>query len=122
MAFGLIAIGLAAVGIYGLVSYSVTQSTHEIGVRIALGAQRRDVSLRYLAHGMRLGLIGAAIGIAVAWTATRLMTAVLYGVSPTDPVAFGGAMALVLAIALLASFLPSWRAASTDPIQALRHP
>jgi putative ABC transport system permease protein len=122
MAFGLIAIGLAAVGIYGLVSYSVKHSTHEIGVRIALGAQRRDVSLRYLTRGMRLGVIGAVIGAVVAWTATRLMTAVLYGVSPTDPLAFGGAMGLVLGIALFASFLPSWRAASTDPIQALRQP
>jgi len=122
MAFGLIAIGLAAVGIYGLVSYSVKQSTHEIGVRIALGAQRRDVSLRFLTRGMRLGTIGAAIGVALAWTATRLMTALLYGVSPTDPLSFAGAMALVLGIALLASFLPSWRAASTDPIRALRQP
>ena len=109
-------------GIYGLVSYSVKHSTHEIGMRIALGAQRRDVSLQYLTRGMRLGLIGAAIGMAIAWTATRLMTAVLYAVSPTDPIALGGAMALVLSIALLASFLPSWRAASTDPIQALRQP
>jgi predicted permease len=122
MAFGLIAIGLAAVGVYGLVSYSVKQSTHEIGVRIALGAQRRDVSLQFLTRGMTLGLLGVGIGIAGALMATRLMAAVLYGVNPTDSVAFAGATGLVLGIALLASFLPSWRAASLNPIRALRHP
>ena len=122
IAFGLIAIGLAAVGIYGLVSYSVKQSTHEIGVRIALGSRRGDVVLRFLARGMRLGLLGAAIGIAGALMVTRFMVAVLYGVEANDPAAFGGAVGVVVAITLLASFLPSWRAASTNPIRALRHP
>jgi predicted permease len=122
LGFGLIAISLAAVGVYGLVAYSVKQSTHEIGVRIALGAQRRDVSLRFLTRGMRLGLLGVGIGIAGALMATRLMAAVLYGVNPTDSVTFAGATGLVLGLALFASFLPSWRAASLDPIRALRHP
>jgi macrolide transport system ATP-binding/permease protein len=120
-AFGLIAIGLAAVGVYGLVSYAVRQSTHEIGVRIALGARRGDVVLRFLTRGMWLGLLGAAIGIGAALMTTRLMVAVLYGVNAMDPVAFVGAAGVVLGITLFASLVPSWRAASTDPIRALRH-
>ena len=122
MAFGLIAIGLAALGVYGLVSYTARQSTHEIGVRMALGAGRADVVLRFVRRGMKLALIGAAIGIGLSVMVTRLMRAVLYGVSAMDPVAFIGASVVVLGIALLASFVPSWRAACTDPIRALRHP
>jgi predicted permease len=120
-AFGLIAIGLAAVGVYGLVSYTVKQSTHEIGVRIALGARRTDVVLRFLSRGMRLGLAGAALGVGAALMVTRLMVALLYGVSAMDLVSFAGAAVLVLGIALLAIFIPSWRAAGTDPVRALRH-
>jgi predicted permease len=119
--FGLIAIGLAGIGIYGLVSYTVRQSTQEIGIRMALGANRPSVVMRFLGRGMRLGLIGAAVGIGLSVMVTRWMVAVLFGVSPMDPVAFVGASAVVMGIALLASFVPSWRAASTDPIRALRH-
>lgn len=121
VAFGLMAIGLASVGIYGLVSYTVRQSTHEIGIRMALGAQRTDVVGRFMRRGLRLGLIGAGVGVAASLAATRLMTALLYGVRPTDPLAFAGALVLVLGIALFASFVPAWRAARTHPIAALRH-
>jgi ABC-type antimicrobial peptide transport system permease subunit len=122
MAFGLIAIGLAALGVYGLVSYAARQSTHEIGIRMALGAGRANVVLRFLRCGMKLGLIGAAVGIGLSVMVTRLMRAVLYGVGAMDPVAFIGASVVVLGIALLASFGSSWRAACTDPVRALRHP
>jgi putative ABC transport system permease protein len=119
--FGLSAMGLAALGIYGLVSYTVKQSTHEIGIRMALGAQRADVVRRFLGRGLRLGTIGAAIGIAAALTVTRLLGTLLYGVSATDVMSFAAASAVVLGIALAASILPAWRASRTNPIAALRH-
>lgn len=121
-AFGVIAIGLAAVGVYGLMSFAVRQSQHEIGVRLALGASRSAILRRFVGQGMRIGMAGAILGLAMALMTTRLMAAVLYGVNPFDPAALAGATALVLAVALLACVVPSWRAARCNPVRALRHP
>ena len=118
---GLIAVALAALGIYGLTAYTVKQSTHEIGIRMALGAQRADVVRRFLGRGLRLGAIGAVIGMAAALAVTRLLGTLLYGVSATDVASFAVASAVVLCIALAASIVPAWRAARTNPITALRH-
>jgi putative ABC transport system permease protein len=119
--FGTIALLLAAFGIYGLVSYSARQSAHEIAIRIAIGARRGDVMCRFLGSGLRLGVWGAVTGVFVALVLTRLLSALLYGVSPTDAIAFGAAPAAVLLIVLLASLVPAWRASRTDPSAALRH-
>ena len=119
--FGVIAMLLTALGTYGLVSYAARQSTHEIGIRIAIGADRRDLLTRFLARGLRLGVAGAACGLGLAVIVARLLTSLLYGVSPTDIVTFSGALALVMMIVLLASLIPAWRASRTDPIAALRH-
>lgn len=120
-AFGLMAMGIAAVGIYGLASYTVKQRTSEIGIRLALGAQRADIARQFLRSGLRLGTIGALIGFLLALGVTRLMVVVLYGVTPTDPFALGGAVGLVLGTTLVASFVPAWRAARTNPVTALHH-
>jgi predicted permease len=111
--FGAMAIGLAALGLFGLVSYAVKQSTREIGIRMALGASRSSVVNRFLASGLRLASIAAAT--------TRLMTFLLYEVGALDAVAFLGAAAIVLAIAIAASSAAAWRAAAVRPIAALRH-
>ena len=118
--FGAIAALLAAIGLYGLIAYTVEQSRHEVGICMALGASRTDVLRRFLGRGVRLGVIGTAIGLVVALAAARLMTAVLYGVNAMDPRTFATGAAAVLAIAAAASFLPAWRASKTDPIAALR--
>jgi hypothetical protein len=121
MVFGAIAMLLTALGTYGLVSYAARQSTHEIGIRIALGADRRDLLGRFLARGVRLGAAGAALGLLLSLTIARLVSGLLYGVGPTDVVSFTAALALVMTIVLLASLIPAWRASRTDPIAALRH-
>jgi ABC-type antimicrobial peptide transport system permease subunit len=121
LVFGLAGMALAAMGTYGLVSYSVKQSTQEIGIRMALGATGLVVVRGFLARGLRLGLIGAALGIATALVVSRLLTSVLYGVSATDVTSFGRALAVVLAGVLLATLIPAARAARTDPLRALRH-
>jgi putative ABC transport system permease protein len=119
--FGAIAMVLTAIGTYGLVSYAARQSTHEIGIRIAIGADRRDVLARFLGRGLRLGTIGAFCGLALSLMIARILATVLYGVSPTDVVSFTAALALVMTIVLAASLIPAWRASRTDPIAALRH-
>jgi macrolide transport system ATP-binding/permease protein len=119
--FGTAGMALAAMGIYGLVSYIVKQSTHEIGIRIALGAPRLSVVRRFLARGLRLGAIGTALGMVAALGVGWLLRGVLYGVSATDAVSFGRALALVLAVVIVATIVPAWRAARTDPLKALRH-
>jgi len=120
-ALGIAAMALASMGIYGLVSYTAKQSTHEIGIRMALGATGRDVVRRFLGRGLRLGAIGAALGIGGSYAVTRLLASVLYGVSATDPASFATASALVLGSALAATLIPAWRAARTDPMAALRY-
>jgi ABC-type antimicrobial peptide transport system permease subunit len=119
--FGVAGMALAAMGLYGLVSYIVKQSTHEIGIRMALGAPRLSVVRRFLARGLRLGGIGAAVGIVAALGVSRLLGGVLYGVSATDAVSFARALVLVLSIVIVATLVPAWRAARTNPVSALRH-
>jgi putative ABC transport system permease protein len=117
-AFGLL---LASVGIYGVISYAVSQRTREIGVRMALGARPADILGLIVGEGLKLVLVGAAIGIAAALVLTKLLGSLLYGVSATDPLIFLGVTALLFIIALLASFIPALRAMRVEPIVALRY-
>jgi len=109
------------IGIYGVLAYMVTQQIHEIGIRIALGAQRRDMLAQVLLRGARLVSIGAAIGLPVAAIVTRLMASLLYGVSPRDPVTFFGVSLVLVVAAMLACYVPALRATRVDPMVALRY-
>ena len=119
-AFALMAVVLAAVGVYGLISFSVAQRTREIGIRVALGAQSRQVMVPVLREGLGLALAGIGIGIAVSLAVTRFLADFLFGVKPTDPLTYAGVALLLLGIALVASYIPSRRALRVDPIVALR--
>jgi macrolide transport system ATP-binding/permease protein len=119
--FGVMTIVLAAIGIYGLVAYTVQQSTQEIGIRMAIGARRKDVAWSFLGRGATLAAIGTAIGLLMAMVASSAIGSLLYGVGARDVIAFAGGTALVMSIALVASFVPAWRASRTDPLVALRH-
>ncbi len=120
-AFGLAALALAAIGLYGVVSGSVTERTREIGVRLALGAQRRDVLLLILRQGITLTFSGVVLGLLAAWGVTRLLNKLLYSVSATDPLTFGVVALLLTVVAWLACLLPARRATKVDPLIALRH-
>ncbi len=119
-AFAGVALLLALVGLYGLVSYSVARRTHEFGIRMALGAGRTDVMRLVTGQVLRLALAGAVVGVAAAWAATRLMAGLLYGVAPTDPATFLATPLLLVAATLLACYLPARRATRVDPMAALR--
>jgi putative ABC transport system permease protein len=119
--FAGLALVLAAVGIYSVMSYSVAQRTREIGIRMALGAQRSDVLKMTVAHGLRLVLTGMAIGLAAASVLTRLMSTLLFGISPTDPLTFISISIVLVSVAVLASYIPALRATRVDPMFALRY-
>jgi putative ABC transport system permease protein len=119
--FAALALILAAIGLYGVISYSVSQRTGEIGIRMALGAQPRDVLKLIVGQGLILTVIGLALGLAGALALTRLMAGLLYGVSATDPLTFAAIALLLTSVALLASYIPARRAMKIDPLIALRH-
>jgi predicted permease len=119
--FGLLALTLTCVGLYGLLAYSVAQRTREIGIRMALGAQGPRVVAMVLGSGARLVIIGIALGLPAAWAASRSVGSMLFGLTPTDPVTVAGAAIALAAAAQMAAYLPARRASRVDPLVALRH-
>jgi putative ABC transport system permease protein len=119
--FAALALLMAVVGLYAVMAVSVAQRTHELGIRIALGAQRRDVIGMVLGQGIKLVSLGIVIGLAGAWALTRVLTTLLYGVKPTDPLIFVAVPVLLIAVAILACWLPARQAASVDPLTAFRY-
>ena len=118
--FAGVALALAAIGVYGVISFGVSQRTREIGVRVALGASRADVTRLVVGQGLGLALAGAALGVAAALAATRVLRSLLYGVAPGDPATFAAIVALLVAAVLVASWLPARRAARVQPAEVLR--
>jgi ABC-type antimicrobial peptide transport system permease subunit len=119
--FGLVALLLSSLGLYAVIAYSVSRRTREIGVRTALGAQKQDVLKLVIGQGAKLAAIGVGIGLLGAFASTRVLVQLLYGVKALDPITFVGISALLVAIAMLASYVPARRAAKVSPIEALRY-
>ena len=119
--FGFIALGLASIGVYGVLSYSVSQRVQEIGVRLALGAERSDVLRLIIGQGMRLAAAGVVGGLIGAAAVTPVIRTLLYNVTPTDPVSFATVSVFLTLVAILASYIPARRAMAVDPIVALRN-
>jgi predicted permease len=117
---GAMALLLGLAGIYGVISYSVSQRTREIGIRMALGAKHREVTRMFVGHGLRMAIVGVACGLAAAFAATRLLSSLLFNVSPMDPLTYGGVSVSLLAATMLASYVPALRATWVDPVEALR--
>jgi ABC-type antimicrobial peptide transport system permease subunit len=118
--FALVALGLAVIGLYGVIAYMVSQRTREIGIRLAVGATTTGVAALVLQQGLRLALIGAVVGLILAGVLSRLLGQLLHGVSPLDPVVYGGVTLTLLVVAAAASFFPARRAAAVDPVRALK--
>ena len=119
--FGALALVLAGLGVYGVLSYSVSQQTKEIGIRMSLGAQRQQVMRLVIGQGMRLALAGLALGLTAAFALTRVLTSLLFGVSAHDPLTFVAVPLGLLAVSVLACYVPARRAIGVDPIIALRY-
>jgi ABC-type antimicrobial peptide transport system permease subunit len=120
-AFGALALVLASIGVYGLLAQGVSRRTNEIGIRLALGAARKDVLVMILREASSLAAVGAVCGVVAAALLGRYVRAMLFGVTPADPATFGGAVAIVMLVALLAGWVPARRASRLDPMTALRH-
>ncbi|MGH9431777.1 MAG: FtsX-like permease family protein, partial [Terriglobia bacterium] len=119
--FASVAVSLAGIGIYGVMFYAVSERTHEIGIRVALGAQRKEVLKLMVGQALKLTLTGVGIGIIGALALTRFLTSLLYSVRPNDPLTFTAVSLILIAVALLASYTPARRATKVDPMVALRH-
>jgi putative ABC transport system permease protein len=119
--FAAVAVVLAAIGIYGVMAFAVSQRKHEIGIRIALGAQPRDILRMVVGHGVRLALVGVGLGLAAAFYLARYMAPLLYGIGTRDPITFVVVPLLLMVVALFASWIPAIRATHVDPIVTLRH-
>jgi ABC-type antimicrobial peptide transport system permease subunit len=119
--FGLLALALACVGIYGIMAYTVAQRTNEIGIRLALGAQRGQVRGMVLSEAGSLAVLGMVAGLAIALGLGRLVKSMLYGLQPVDPLSLAGAGCLLTAVALIAGWVPAMRASRVEPMEALRH-
>ena len=119
--FAGIALAMAAIGIYGVVAYTVAQRTRETGLRVALGAAASDIVSLVLGEGLRRTAWGLAVGLVAAFAAARAFRSLLFGVEAADPLTYAGVVALLLVVTLVACLLPAWRAARLDPVQALRH-
>ena len=118
--FGFVALVLASIGLYGMMSYSVSQRTSEIGIRVALGAQRRDVLTMVIKQAIGLALLGVVAGLVTALALARLLRNLLFGIGATDPLTFGAVAFLLFGVALLASLVPARRATNVDPMEVLR--
>ena len=119
--FAALGLLLASLGIYGVISYSVTQRTQEIGIRMALGASRSRVQLAVIRKTLRLALLGMLVGIVTSFAIAQVIASLLFGITPTDPITFAGTVLILSAVALLAGYIPARRASRIDPMVALRN-